>query len=228
MSSLISFLSGSGMLFSLAVFVFGMLFRFVWYFKNLNWKLDRVAYSDHMSEGMKGGLYSAFRWLIPFGTHGWRAQPFVTVAFFLLHVGAVLVPLFLLAHQELLQAALGFSLPTIGQGLADFLTVLTIVGVILLAMRRLSRPEVRILTNKSDWLIIALVVIPFVSGLAARMLVGSSGWLLIHLLSGNLFLILAPFTKLSHIVLYFASRWQIGADYAIKRGGRYRGALFPW
>ena len=42
------------------------------------------------------------------------------------------------------------------------------------------------------------------------------------------FLILAPFTKLSHIVLYFMSRGQLGMDFAIKRGGATRGPVFPW
>ena len=48
------------------------------------------------------------------------------------------------------------------------------------------------------------------------------------MLSGELFLILAPFTKLSHIVLYFMSRAQLGMDFAIKRGGGTRGGAFPW
>jgi len=47
-------------------------------------------------------------------------------------------------------------------------------------------------------------------------------------LTGEAFLILAPFTKLSHIALYFMSRGQLGMDYAIKRGGATRGGVFPW
>ena len=52
--------------------------------------------------------------------------------------------------------------------------------------------------------------------------------MLVHVLTGELFLILAPFTKLSHIALFFMSRAQIGMDYAIKRGGAARGGAFPW
>ena len=70
---------------------------------------------------------------------------------------------------------------------------------------------------------------PFVTGFATRLHTELYDfWLLCHIISGELLLILAPFTRLSHMVLYFASRWQLGADYAIKRGGRARGPCFPW
>lgn len=70
---------------------------------------------------------------------------------------------------------------------------------------------------------------PFITGLIARMHTDSYDfWMILHIITGELMLLLAPFTKLSHIVLYFASRWQIGADYSIKRGGHRRGPCFPW
>ena len=50
----------------------------------------------------------------------------------------------------------------------------------------------------------------------------------LHMFSGELILILAPFTKLSHMALFFASRAQLGIDYAVKRGGASRGPAFPW
>ena len=182
-----------------------------------------------MAAGMKGGINSIVRWLIPFGTHGWRAQPFASTAFFLLHFGAVLLPLFLIAHTELLKSATGISLPQLPNWLADILTIAALVGLFLLVVRRLALAHVRILTDWQDWLILALVIIPFVSGFVARQEMGSySFWLAVHLISGNLFLVLAPFTKLSHIVLYFGSRWQLGADFAIKRGDRNRGHSLPW
>ena len=68
-----------------------------------------------------------------------------------------------------------------------------------------------------------------VAGFLARMQApGYESWLLWHIFSAELVLILAPFTKLSHIVLYFMSRGQLGMDYAIKRGGASRGPAFPW
>lgn len=231
MDNTINFLTGPALYVSLGVFFIGLTLRFVLYFMGLDWRLERVAYKADMAHGLKGGIHSAFKWLIPFGTYGWRAQPFITVCFFMLHIGAILVPLFLAGHNVILKEALGFSLPSMPQWLADGLTVIAMLGIVLLALRRIALPEVRILTSAYDWFILLLVFVPFCSGFIAATHSGDyKFWLICHIVSGELLLILAPFTKLSHIVLYFASRIQIGMDFAIKRGGhsRKRGALFPW
>ena len=229
MAQLYDILTGPGLAISLAVFFGGLIFRFVWYFKGLDWRLERVAYKPHMAMGMKGGLYSAYKWLVPFGTFGWRSQAFFTLCFFLFHIGAVLVPIFLIGHNVVLQERFGFSFPTLPQRLADILAVATIIAAVFIVLRRIALAEVRILTTWYDYFILALATVPFITGFIARMHVGSYDfWLLCHIISGELMLLLAPFTKLSHITLYFASRWQIGADYSIKRGGHRRGPCFPW
>ena len=224
-----NFLTGPMLFISLVVFFGGLIYRLVMYFKGLDWRLERVAYKPHMAQGMKGGLHSAYKWLVPFGTFGWRAQPFFTICFFMFHIGAVLVPIFLIGHNVVLQETFGFSFPTMPQILADVLAVLTIVGAIFITLRRIALTEVRVLTTSYDYFILALATLPFITGFIARLHVGSYDfWLTCHVLTGELMLILAPFTKLSHIALYFGSRWQIGADYAIKRGGHRRGPCFPW
>lgn len=229
MADIYSFLTGPGLVISLGVFFVGLAVRLVLYFKGLDWRLERVAYKPWLSQGMKGGIHSAFKWLIPFGTYGWRAQPFFAVCFFLFHFGAVLVPIFLIGHNVVLEENFGFSFPTMPQTLADILVVATIIGAVLITLRRIALTEVRILTTWYDYFILALATLPFITGFIARLHVGNYDfWLLCHIITGELMLILAPFTKLSHIALYFASRWQIGADYAIKRGGHSRGPCFPW
>ncbi len=229
MAQLYDILTGPGLAISLAIFFGGLIFRLVWYFMGLDWRLERVAYKPWMSQGMKGGVHSAVKWLLPFGTTGWRAQPFFAVCFFLFHFGAVLVPIFLIGHNEILQERFGFSFPAMSQLLADILVVCTVIGAAFILLRRIALSEVRILTTWYDYFILALATVPFITGFVARLHVGDYDfWLICHILSGELMLILAPFTKLSHIALYFASRWQIGADYAIKRGGHRRGPCFPW
>ena len=39
------------------------------------------------------------------------------------------------------------------------------------------------------------------------------------MLCGVIVLLTAPFTKLSHIALFFCTRIQLGMDFGIKRGG---------
>jgi nitrate reductase gamma subunit len=215
------FLTGPMFWIALAVCLVGLTVRVVMYIRGLNWQLDRVAYRSNPKLGAIGALRSIGYWLLPFGTQGWRRQPFMTLIFFGFHFGAVLVPLFLLAHNQFVGEKIGVSSPlTLGTGMADLLSWSVVVCTLLLLARRLALPEVRILTTPYDLLILFLAAAPFVTGLLARYEVGSySFWLIAHILSGEILLIAIPFTKLSHIALFFASRAQLGMDYAIKRGG---------
>ncbi len=223
-----AFLTGAGFWFSLMVFFVGCLIRVVLYFKGLDWQLDRVAYKAYPAQGLKGALRSIYKWLMPFGTYGWRRQPVMTVLFFSFHAGAILVPLFLLAHQTFLEDKIGFSVLSLPVPVADFLTWVVVVSAAFIVLRRLALPEVRILTTWADYLILLVSVAPFITGLIARYELGNYDfWLTTHILSGEIFLILVPFTKLSHIVLFFASRAQLGMDFGIKRGG-LKGTKMAW
>ncbi|MBT8358451.1 MAG: hypothetical protein KJO61_11860, partial [Deltaproteobacteria bacterium] len=79
------FLTGYMFWLSLGICIIGLLVRFVLYFRGLSWQLDRVAYKEYPALGFKGAARSIIRWLIPFGTYGWRKQPFMTVIFFGFH-----------------------------------------------------------------------------------------------------------------------------------------------
>jgi nitrate reductase gamma subunit len=222
------FLTGIMFWLSVSICLGGIIVRAVLYIKGLNWQLDRVAYKAHKLPGLKGAARSIVKWLIPFGTYGWRKQPFMTVVFFGFHIGAVLVPFFLLAHNQFLNEKVGFSLFSFNQTLADVLTWTVVVSAVLLTLRRISLPEVRILTTAYDYLILILCAAPFITGLLARYYVCDySFWLLLHIACGEALLISIPFTKMSHVVLFFLSRAQIGMDYGIKRGGM-KGTGMAW
>lgn len=223
-----AFLAGPMFYISLAVFFGGLLVRAVLYVWGLNWQLDRVAYGMYPGAGFKGAVRSIGFWILPFGASGWRTQPFMTVAFFLFHLGAVIVPLFLMAHTLVLKELTGLFPPAISGGLADALSWAAVLGLVMLVLRRIALPEVRILTTSYDYLILALSAAPFLTGLAARYHLGDyQFWLTLHILCGEVLLIAAPFTKLSHIVLFFMSRAQLGMDYGIKRGGM-KGTGMAW
>ena len=97
---MLDFITGPLFVISLVIFTVGMLARVFLYVRGLDWRLERIAYSYHTNRSIPGALASIFKWLIPGGTDGWRTQPVATTLFFLLHFGAVLVPLFLLAVRE--------------------------------------------------------------------------------------------------------------------------------
>jgi nitrate reductase gamma subunit len=202
------------------IFFIGIIVRAVMYIKGLRWNLDRVAYRDFPVHGIKGAVRSIVAWLIPFGTYSWRQNAGFTILVFVFHLGLLVTPVFLLAHNLILKERWGFSLWTLSEPVTDMLTILMLLAALLIFLRRYALPEVRILTTGQDLMVLAIAVAPFVTGLLAYHHVGNyQFWLILHILSGEVWLIAIPFTKLSHFILFFMSRGQIGMDFGIKRGG---------
>ena len=214
------FVTGPLVWLSFAVFFIGLIVRAVLYIKGLDWKLDRVTYSVNTSYGVRGAVRSILFWLFPYGTHSWRNNPWFTLWVFLMHIGLLFTPIFLLGHNVLMRERLGISLWSIPDGVADFLTIAVIVSVIFLGLRRIALPEVRLITTAYDYLLLAIAVAPFITGFVAFH--GASDyrfWIIALVLSGDIVLVAIPLTNLSHFILYFLSRAQLGIDYGIMRGG---------
>ncbi len=182
--------------------------------------MDRVSYTQNMVYGIKGALRSILIWLVPFGTRSWRYYPGFTILLFIFHICLLATPVFLTGHNVLLLERWGFSLPTLPEGVADFMTTCVIVSAVFIIFRRIALPEVRILTKPYDLFVLAIAVAPFITGFFAFHQVGSYDfWIIAHVLCGEIMLVAIPFTKLSHFLLFFLSRAQMGMDYGIKRGG---------
>jgi nitrate reductase gamma subunit len=159
----------------------------------------------------------ALTWVIPV-RHIEPGTGVFSVASFLMHLGILLVPLFLLDHIVRWEAFLGINLPAIGSTTADVLTLGTIGCCVLLLGFRIFRTRHRVVSRPTDYLILVLVLAPFVSGfLASHPAVNPFPWsamMLTHLLSAELLFVLVPFTKLAHVVLFFFDRisavhWQL-------------------
>lgn len=150
-------------------------------------------------------LLGALSWLVPVKrlfTSNRKAHGFLS---FLMHVGVILVPLFLLDHILLWKNGLGLRWPAIPQYVADTLTLLTILVVVGLIISRAFSRTARPLSKAQDYILLLLIFFIFGSGFIA-----SKPWnpmsyeasMIIHTLSGNILLISAPFTKLAHIAVY--------------------------
>jgi nitrate reductase gamma subunit len=221
------FVTGPLLWLSFGIFFVGLAVRVVNYLRGLDWQLDRVAYRAEPAKGLKGALRSIIHWLVPYYSYGWRAKPIYTFIFFAFHIGLVGVPLFLLGHAIILKERWGVNWPTISMTMADILTITTIVAGIFIIIRRIGLPEVRIVSTLYDYFLILVSLTPFVTGfLAVHRVPDYETWLIVHVLSGELLLMLIPVTKLWHVVGFFLSRGQIGADFGIKRAQKSTG--FPW
>jgi nitrate reductase gamma subunit len=222
------FITGPLLWLTFGIFFVGLIVRAVTYIRGLDWQLDRVAYKAHFRLGIKGAIQSIVHWLVPFGSHGWRAKPLYTIIFFVFHLGLVVTPLFLVGHAIILKERFGINWPTIPMGLADILTIGVMLTTVFIVIRRLGLPEVRILTTCYDYSLLLLTVTPFLTGFLAVHQAGDySFWLYTHILSGELLLIAIPFTKLFHVIGFFLSRGQIGMDFGIKRAYKSKNG-FAW
>lgn len=159
----------------------------------------------------------ALSWVVPV-KHLIPGTKVFSVVSFLFHIGIIMVPLLLADHIALWEGLLGFDLPAIGSGLADFLTLFTVACLVVLLGFRTFLRRLRAMSMRSDYILLVLILIPFASGyLASHPGVNPFPWnvmMLTHLLSAELLFVLVPFTKLAHIVLFFFDRisglhWQL-------------------
>jgi nitrate reductase gamma subunit len=199
------------------IFLGGMLARLVFLFL-LSRKKDQVFY-NHTS--FSWGIKSIVHWLVPWGSASMRNQPFFTLVVFAFHLTLLAVPLFLNAHNILWDEAFGISLWSIPDVVADTLTVFMLASVAFLIFRRIRRAEVRILTSAWDYTLLIFTSAPFITGFLAYHQWGPYETLLIlHILFAEVLLILIPFSKLSHMILFFFTRAFIGFEMGGRRGAR--------
>ena len=194
-----------------------LIIRFVIMYR-LSRERDAVIY-DNWS--WKWALRSIFRWLIPFGSQSMKDHPFVTVAYFSFHLTFFVMLVFLSSHIFSKTSWWGFS-----DRIADFLALVFIGSVVFIVIRRLIAPEVRIITTLSDYLLLALVTALFLTGYYMAYHPGTELWinyeniLILHALLGELLIILIPFTKFGHMILFFFTRAIIGIEFGARRGAR--------
>ncbi len=217
MPELYDFLTGPGLWISFAVFFGGLIIRVAFLF-GLSRERDRVFY-NHQEKGW--AARSIGHWLLPLGSVSLRAQPVFGIVFFVFHVCLLGVPLFLDAHNILWAEFFGFSLPSLRDSLADGMTIVLFVCIGFLFLRRLARPEVRILTTPWDYSLLVLTLLPFLTGFLAYHQWGPySLMMLLHVLTAEILLVVIPFSKLGHVVLFFFTRAFIGFEMGARRGAK--------
>lgn len=173
-------------------------------------KKDKIVFS-HMS--WKHSLASLVHWLIPFNNQYMRRRPIFTVVTFAFHICLVIGPLLLLGHVMLIQESWNISWWTLSETLVDWMTVVVIAGAGFFLYRRLSDPVVKNVTDSSDYILLAITVLPFITGFVAyHQLFAYKTMLIIHILAGEVMLIAIPFTRLSHMFFFAFTRTYYGSE----------------
>ncbi|MBW1887131.1 MAG: hypothetical protein JRI52_02105 [Deltaproteobacteria bacterium] len=116
-----------------------------------------------------------------------------------------------------------WSWSPIPDGLADWMTLIFLAIVLFFLLRRIISADIRLISTFSDYFILVVTALPFMTGYFLTYgTLDSIGFLgdnmtIIHMLSGELMLILIPFTKLSHFILFFFSRGATAIEFG-RRG----------
>jgi nitrate reductase gamma subunit len=187
-------------------------------------KMVRMAQKDkvvlpYMS--FKYGMRSLAHWLVPFASKNMRMRYETTLVTFGFHICLFLIPIFLTAHVAMFSYAWGGKWPTISERAADWLTILVICAALFFLVRRWMLPEVRFVTSFGDYLLLALVAMPFLTGFAAR-----NQWfdydtvVIVHIISGSAMLMAIPFTRLSHMLFFPFTRAYMGSEFGAVRHAR--------
>jgi hypothetical protein len=120
----------------------------------------------------------------------------------------------LLAHGVLWYESWEISWWSLPETVADYMTLITIGCCIFLALRRLVLPYVRVVTTAADYVLLGVTLAPFVTGyLAYHQYFDYHTVLLLHMFFGELMLVVIPFTKLSHFLMFFFSRAVTGMEF---------------
>ena len=137
------------------------------------------------------------------------------------HVLLFLAPLLLPAHNILFDLAFRVSLPTLPEPLLDAFTVVVIAAGVFFLVRRLVIPRVRALTTARDWLVLGLVLAPFLSAfLAYHQLLNYRVVLLVHMIVGEIVIAAVPFTSIGHMPFIFFARLCTSGEYSWGPGNR--------
>ena len=211
------FLIGPALWVTFIIFLGGLIVRIAFLYR-LSRKKDRVIY-NHAS--FNWGSKSILYWLLPWGSASMRRQPVFSLMVFVFHITLLAVPLLLNAHNILWDEAFGISLWSLPDVWVDTMSVMLLGSVLFLVVRRIVRSEVRIITSAWDYALLALTALPFLTGFFAYHQLGHYETLMImHIISAEILLILIPFTKLGHMILFFFTRAFIGFEMGGRRGAR--------
>lgn len=148
-------------------------------------------------------------------------HPVMTALTVTFHALLFATPLLLLAHNRLLAESIGFGLPHLPDGVADVMTVLFLLCGAAFLCRRVFLRRVRAITTLYDYVVLLATLLPFVTGFFAYHQIGDYRTMIaVHVIAGEVMLVLVPFTRLGHALFFFLYRFLLGGEYGFGQGRR--------
>jgi nitrate reductase gamma subunit len=205
---LLTWLRGPGLQIASAMFVLGLTFRII-----QNFAMGRVV---DLAEprGKTFGPGVAVIWRRSFFHAGMSYRGYFTlIAGYTFHIGFLVTLFFLSQHIVMFRSILGFGWPALPPAIIDIFTLLGVAALVAILIHRFVDPVVRQLSDYQDYLVWLLTILPLITGFLMMHPIGMvyKTAFTLHLLSVQLLLVAIPFTKLSHMLSIFVSRWYNGA-----------------
>lgn len=214
-----SFVEGPLLWIAILTFIIGSLLQAA-LFLSVSRKTDKIIY-QHFSWKY---VFATFgRWLLPLNKDVAKNPVFTPLAY-IFHICLIIVPIWFSGHITLWEESrFEWSCSPIPDGLADWMTLIFLAIALFFLLRRIISADIRLISTFSDYFILVVIALPFMTGyFLTHGTLDSIGFLgdnmtIIHMLSGELMLILIPFTKLSHFILFFFSRGATAIEFG-RRG----------
>jgi nitrate reductase gamma subunit len=198
---------------ALAIFAIGIVVRLVEILV-----LGRAHnYAAPRGNAVVGGLRTMYkRFHTDPGT--FKAAPFDVVVGTLWHIGFIIALLLFIPHVELIKSTFGIAWPALPNPVVDAITAITILGLVAALVHRLMHPVKRFLSTTEDYLIWGVTFLVVLTGYLAyhRVINPYPLGLGLHILAAEIFLVVLPFTKLTHIFTAFIARFYNGAIFGRK------------
>lgn len=154
-----------------------------------------------------GALRSYATLVSPWSMESTRRNPGRWAEFWLYHLGVAAA----LTATFTLPFAPGFMTDGVRTGFAALILPALAVGVVKLA-RRLTRPELRLVSTLDDYFALVTMEVFFGTGVLA-LLTDRAGWRTTWFLVTAALIAYVPFSKISHYVYFFFARWLVGRRY---------------
>lgn len=206
-NELLAFARGPAFDIALIVFVGGMLLRLIEVL-SLGKKPDLAA---PRGSGAQGGLRTVFDRSLPRKTV-FEKEPLRVINGYVFHFGFFIVLFLYGPHIALFDSALGLSWPALPSGVIDAIGAITILSMIAALVIRMNNKVMRYLTTSGDYVAWLVTLLPVLTGYLAynHLLLPYTLMLALHLLSVELLMIVAPFSKLTHMFSFISARWYQG------------------
>ncbi len=224
-SNIYDFIRGPLVWISFITFFLGIIYQ-IFSFLSLTEKKERVPYNPRPRKKIVPSGFNRETLLhaiakIKLSIVG--VNPVMIIVTTVFHICLVVAPLFLLAHNVLLDTYIGVSGFSFSEKVTDYMTIVLLACVAFFLYRRIFVARVRVITTFYDYIMLFLAAAPFVTGFLAYHQIMIDHYKLImslHILSGELMLMAVPFTKFVHMVFFFIFRFTIESEYSIGAGNR--------